>query len=161
MTAMKKTDEKRERRIKSLFAIVAVLLPLQYVAAVKTGEPYPAIVMPSFGGWAVDPAGRFWVGATDVTVFFSDGSKSEVPLRTIFDQAPESHYSVMAEFALKPKEKHVPEDLWGGNALARLLKKHVVPGYVLSKERRECWAGVEPSQTRFRRNGFRCSRFLM
>jgi hypothetical protein len=142
---MQDANQRYERRISFLFAIMAVLLPIQFWFAHTNprGEPYPALVLPAFTGTPSDERGLASGESVGITVRFRDGSAEPVPLRTLLGKAPSSHIMAMAHVALKPKPP-LPAERAPSSRLRDLLKRYVVPGLALSAVRRYYWSGVDP-----------------
>jgi hypothetical protein len=127
-----------ERRIQLLFVAVAIVFPFQYWFAKHVTEPYPALLLPSFKGTAVNEAGEFAFESADVVVAFGDGASQTVSLRTLFADAPSSQFKAMAKIALKPKRAGSPPPRLRTPGL-----EDMIPGYVLSQIRHYYWSGVE------------------
>jgi hypothetical protein len=86
-----------------LFAVVAVLPPIQLWIARVRGEPYPTLLLPAFDRVATDADGRVVAESVAIIVRFADGAVAPLPLRTLFARAPNSRIMAMAQIALKPK----------------------------------------------------------
>lgn len=128
-----------------LFAVVAVLLPIQcwFARTSVFGEPYPALIMPAFDGLATNPDGRIPAESVSVIVTFADGAVEPMPLRMLFAGAPSSHIMAMAQIALKPKPPRPPArppDPWW----RALIKQYVAPGLALRAARTQYWSGLDP-----------------
>ncbi|HEU4439428.1 MAG TPA: hypothetical protein VFT36_09255 [Methylomirabilota bacterium] len=138
------TPPRSERWIPWLFALVAVVLPLQFwfARANPRGEPYPAILLPAFDRVATDADGRVLAESVTIVVRFADGTIEPLPLRTLFARAPSSHIMAMAQIALKPKPEHPAEAK--DSRLREWLKRYVAPGLALSTARRHYWSGPDP-----------------
>jgi hypothetical protein len=129
-----------------LFAVVAILLPIQFWFA-KTnsrGEPYPALLMPAFDGTSSDARGLASGRSVTVTVTFDDGTVEPLPLRRLFARAPSSHILALAEIGLKPKPSPPVGYARSPGSFRELLKQHVLPGLSLANARRYYWSGPEP-----------------
>ena len=127
-----------------LFAVVAVLLPIQFWFARTSvfGEPYPALIMPAFDGLATNPDGKIPAESVSVVVTFADGAVEPMPLRMLFAGAPSSHIMAMAQIALKPEPPRPPArppDPWW----RALIKRYVAPGLALRAARTQYWSGPE------------------
>jgi hypothetical protein len=131
------------RCIPLLFALVAVLLPVQFWLARVRGEPYPAVLLPAFDRVATDAEGRTVAESVAIVVRFADGSVEPLPLRALFARAPSSHIIAMAQIALKPKEAP-PAAEPPRSALRAWLEGNVAPGLRLGTARRRYWSGPEP-----------------
>lgn len=136
------TSPRSEQWVPRLFAVVVVLLPLQFWFARMRGEPYPALLLPAFDQVATDADGRVVAESVAIVVRFADGTVEPLPLRTLFARAPSSHILAMAQIALKPKppppaaSKHSRPREW--------LEAYVAPGLALSTARRLDWSGPDP-----------------
>jgi hypothetical protein len=125
-----------------LFAVVAVLLPIQFWFARTRGEPYPALLLPAFDRVATDADGRVVAESVAIVVRFADGTVEPLPLRTLFARAPSSHIMAMAQIALKPKPPPAAEAT--RSRLRAWLERYVTPGLAPSKARRRYWTGPDP-----------------
>lgn len=135
-----------ERLIALIFALAAILLPVQYWFARTNwrGEPYPALLMPAFDRTSRDGRGLASGQSATVTVTFDDGTVEPLPLRRLFARAPSSHILAMAEIGLKPKPSPPVGAARSPESFRELLEQHVLPGLSLATARRYHWSGPEP-----------------
>ena len=138
------TSPPSERWVPWLFAVVVILLPLQFwFARVNPwGEPYPAILLPAFDRVATDADGRVVAESVAIVVRFADGTVEPLPLRALFGRAPNSHILAMAQIALKPKP--APPAGSKDSRLREWLKRYLAPGLALGTARRHYWSGPDP-----------------
>jgi hypothetical protein len=118
-------------RIKFLFAGLILWLPLQYVIAARFGEPYPALVMPSFPGTMADPSGNIRFGNVRCKIFFRNGDVGWVSTRDVLAQAPSSHHGAIMEHMFSPPSGAVGRDSSSG------LTARLFPGRALSQIRQK------------------------
>lgn len=97
-------------RIKFLFAGLILWLPLQYVIAARFGEPYPALVMPSFPGTMADPSGNIRFRNVRCKISFRNGDVGWVSTRDLLAQAPSSHHGAIMEHMFGPPSGAVGRD---------------------------------------------------
>jgi len=135
-----------ERWIPLVFALVVVLLPAQYWFASTNpwGEPYPALLMPSFAGTGTDGHGLPSGESVTIVVSFEDGTVESVPLRTLLARAPSGQIMAIAHIALKPKPPPPLDSPTSPSSLRGFLKRHVLPGLPLRMARMNYWAGPDP-----------------
>lgn len=125
--------------VRLTFALVALLFPIQYLIAKRLAEPYPAIMMPGFGGARTDSSGAYVLGKADLVVTFRDGTRDSASLRTVFARAPSSQFWPVAEGILRPRLAPAAPAPGRRRSLARFL-----PGLQQFKDHRWYWAGIAP-----------------
>lgn len=140
----------RKRRIATVFIALIVAFPLQYLFARRFGEPYPALMMPSFSGSHMDSEGRVSVLRCRVVWHLDGAQTNETTLRRLFEKAPSSHFEAMARNALLPRAHPLPKSgLWGSTPFKEMILRNVMPGYVLKRVRSGYWDGVSPEVVRW------------
>jgi len=119
--------------IKALFPVLMGLLPLQYYFAKTYAEPYPALLMPAFEGSMADENGTITTHSVDVFIHFDDGTKRRISSGTLLADAPSSHRGaiIKAIFRSHNRTNELPDNIWGSVPWKQLIKRHVIPGYVL------------------------------
>jgi hypothetical protein len=128
-----------------LFLSVAALLCLQSAVVSRFGEPYPAVVMPGFGG-----SGGYRDGQVELTrydaVFVTADAEVPVPPRVLLSEFPESQHGAFAATAFRPRP-----DADSGNSLRDWLRTRagtLLPGRGVRRvEFRWRWESVGPDAT--------------
>jgi hypothetical protein len=97
-------DKRRGRRISLLFVLPLAAVALQF-ALIYGGyvEPYPALMMPSFGGNPTDAAGITTFVTVEAQVGFADGKGTEpLTLARLFAPMPNSMHNPTAWDVFRP-----------------------------------------------------------
>jgi len=125
-----------------------LLTPLLVVAQLamihaRYGEPYPAIMMPAFGGTLATPAGNIAIESGAAVVRFTDGSTARATLRALLAEMPVSHHWVVGTTMFR----HTPIEAGSvppRSALKGWIIEHVTPIRARWAERRRRGNPVEP-----------------
>ena len=116
---------KRKSRIKVLFAAVILWQGLQSVITARFGEPYPALIMPSFAGTKEDRDGKIRFGDVNCKVLFQDGHVGWMSSYDLLSPAPSSRQGPIMEHMFSPPPATPVR-------LSHTLKARLFPGRTLS-----------------------------
>jgi hypothetical protein len=114
------------RRTRIIFALAIVLLTAQYWFIRTYGEPYPAILMPSFAGTGGYSDGRVTVAGYDA-VFLADGQEFSFTPAELLAEFPDSYHWTIAYHALRPP-RNGPARPQPISRLGR-IRAAIFPGY--------------------------------
>lgn len=119
----------RERRAARLaFAAIALLFVLQVVLIRGgAGEPYPAVIMPGFGGSGGYRDGEVHVARMEAVLVHADG-ETAVSQRQLLAPYPDSHHGSIAGLFLNPAPREAPP-------LRRWLRRTLLPGLAAGQDR--------------------------
>jgi hypothetical protein len=118
-------------RIRLLFLAAIVSQPLQYLITAKSGEPYPALMLPGFGGTMADRDGNIRFRNVKCKVLFQDGRVDWISAYTLLSEAPSSHHGVMMAHMFSPPPAKAD------SRPMNTLKARLFPGRTLSHIRQE------------------------
>jgi hypothetical protein len=116
--------------IRLLFAAVILWQPIQYLIAVRFGEPYPALIMPAFAGTLVDREGNIRFGDVKCKVLLQDGRTTLLSAYDLLSVAPSAHHGAIMAHMFSPPAP--PIDPWPAGS----LKARLFPGRALSRIRK-------------------------
>ena len=125
-------------KIRILFLSILLIFPLQLLFIYQFGEPYPALMMPAFGGsGGAEADGSFSATHNTIVIHFTDGQTEQTTRRTLLEETPGSHHATIMRNMFRPHEERQapPDDLWGSSEAEQFVKTHVIPGYVLRQQR--------------------------
>lgn len=115
--------------VKLLFAALIFWQILQGAISAKFGEPYPALLMPGFGGTLTDRDGNIRFGNVKCKVVFQDDSAGWVSTSDLLSEVSSAHRSAILKQMFSPPPS-APE-LWPPHS----LKARLFPGRALSRVR--------------------------
>jgi hypothetical protein len=125
---MKVAIQTRNFSIRLLFIILILWMPLQYAITARYGEPYPALVMPSFAGTRTDRNGNIRIMNVKCKVLFRDGRVAWTSEYDLLSEVPSAYHDAIMRHMFGPIVK-APEP--SPHRIAVLLS----PGRVLSRYR--------------------------
>lgn len=112
------------RKVRLIFAIVAGVIALQTLVVYRVSEPYPAIMMPGFGGTLRGGDGSVQVETVEILARFDDLSERPVGLDQLLADAPESMRLSIARWMFEPpREIPRPET----SPLRNFVKEKIFP----------------------------------
>jgi hypothetical protein len=114
------------RRSRIIFASAIALLAAQYWFIKTYGEPYPAIIMPSFAGVGGYADGRVTFEGYEA-VFIADGKEYSFPPAELLNEFPVSSHETIANHALRPL-RDAPARRQPTSRLGR-IRSAIFPGY--------------------------------
>ena len=115
-------------RIKLLFLAFILWMPVQHLITARYGEPYPALVMPSFAGTRSDGNGNIRITNVKCKVVFRDGRVSWTSEYDLLSQAPSAYHDAIMRHMFSPVLADPPTPPVGLRAL-------LFPGRFLSRYR--------------------------
>lgn len=77
--------------IRGLFIVIWPVFLVQYLYYHQVGEPYPAVLMPSFAGSDVASPERAYTEQIEIHVFPADGSRVVCSMDELLKDAPPAH----------------------------------------------------------------------
>lgn len=114
-----------------LLVTVTVLLTMQWLFISRFGEPYPALVMPGFGGSGGYRDGKVEFSTYDVVITTPQASYVFTP-REFLSDIPDSHHGAISRILRPPSEKVGTDKVEtvsnSGSRLGR-LRDEIFPGY--------------------------------
>ena len=114
--------------VKLLFLAFILWMPVQHLITARYGEPYPALVMPSFAGTRSDRNGNIRITNVKCKVLFRGGRVSWTSEYDLLSQAPSAYHDVIMRHMFGP----VPAD---SSAPPLGLTALLFPGRFLSRYR--------------------------
>ena len=78
--------------IRWLFLVVAIMLPLQYFVSKRFEEPYPAIILPGFGGISGYSGDYFQYEQPEIVFVSFDGQEKAFSQGQLLSPFPDSHH---------------------------------------------------------------------
>ena len=118
----------RRRWVRLAFLLVLVFQPLQFAFVRFVSEPYPALMMPAFGGTLAGSDGLYHARSVDVAVSFEDGSDAVIPPSRLFDTAPRAYMVTFLRSNFR-ETRHERRD--EESALESFVKTRVLPIYAI------------------------------
>lgn len=118
-------DKTIAAKVRLLFAALILWQPLQYFVRARYGEPYPALILPSFSGTLQDREGNIRFRDVKCKVFFQDGGVSWLSSYDLLSQAPSSHHGAIMNHMFGPADT----EAYGPRSS---LKARLFPGRALS-----------------------------
>jgi hypothetical protein len=125
------------RWVWALFVAVVVWVPVQAVIIARYGEPYPSLMMPSFGRTFVRD-GLYQISGATIAIDFHDGSSATITPNVLFERLPPTHYYGLLSLHFWPRAGG-PETRVSRR---QVIKQWLVPGYV-RREQKE-FGGAAP-----------------
>jgi hypothetical protein len=122
-------DKRRNRRISLLFVLPIAAVALQFALIYGGyGEPYPALMMPSFGGNPTNAAGAITFMTVEAEVGFADGKGTEpLTLARLFAPMPNSMHNPTAWDVFRPTPISASDNRPIRTGLKAWLIDHVLP----------------------------------
>lgn len=90
------------KAVKILFIIALIALPLHYIVILWQGEPWPAVVLPSFRKVPADSGRHVTFQKPQITVYFTDSSVASVSRSQFLKQARPSFRSSIMNKNFRP-----------------------------------------------------------
>ncbi len=118
--------------VRLVFIAAIALFAAQSVFIRRYGEPYPAIVMPGFGGSGGYQDGRVKINRYEA-VFVADGEEFSFPPKVLLKEFPDSHHGAISE-SLDPRieaTRVAPKGRMGR------LRDAIFPGYAARSKSRD------------------------
>jgi hypothetical protein len=149
---MKPQTEPHRTEIPLLFVLVLLWMPAQYLISARYGEPYPALVMPGFGGTLAGEDGKIHITNVTCKVLFRDGAAAWVSAYDLLAQAPSAYHNVIMSHMFgpakpRPSPSWVALRLFPGRVLSRLREAQTEPDPQTKEWLSQRVQALFPSQT--------------